>query len=225
MTTEALAPTRVLEGEFVEEVDASIEVSLNQGSRSQIVKVGIPKTFKDWTPLQRAVILKSTPKWSAYEIPYLMFLDAWAAKNGHDLFSGNVYVVNGNAAVDDDGKISNALRTGNVEYLTCSPIEKVTNPLTQTNDFAVTATLKLKTESKERTYTAFMSEWRNKSNAAWEKFPSDRLRRKAMARVCDEACPSGGDGEAFVPVALPAADSNGRELTGLVEEGIAKVSK
>src|SRR3990167_6297301 len=118
MAIEATGPSKVIDGELVEEGNAALAITVNQSTGKEIVRVGIPKTFDDWTPLQRAAILRSTPTWAGYEIPYLMFVDAWAKKNGLDIFSGSVYIVEGKPATDDESKIANAMKTGRVEYLT-----------------------------------------------------------------------------------------------------------
>lgn len=220
-------PSKVIDGELVEESNAAFAITINQSTGKEIVRVSIPKTFDEWTPLQRAAIIKTSPQWAGYEIPQIMFVDAWARKHGLDLYSGRVYMVDGKPATDDEAKIDNAMRTKQVEYLTCSDFTKATNPRTGANDFYVEATLKMRGETKDRTYKAWFSSWNNPKNLAWQKFPEDRLRRKAMARICDEAVPMGGDAEAFIPaptdsLGTPLGMAVARELEDAIPTATAR---
>lgn len=201
---QAIVPSKVIEAEIVDE--PSVELRIQQSKGANIVRVRVPNKIDDLTLTERAALLQGAPQWAQFDGRYLLYLLGWADKNGYDIFKGDVYVVDGRPATTDEAKISNALKTGRVEYLTCSGVEKVANPFSGANDFAVTATLKLKGEEKPRSYTAFLSEWKNPKNLAWQKYPTDRLRRKAMARVCSEAVPT-GDGEDFIPV--PSTESGG----------------
>jgi len=212
-----LVPTRIVEGELVTADNASIQVKM----QNQMVSVPVPKTLDDWTPIQRAVILKSTPQWASYEVAYIMFVDAWSQKRGLDLFGGNVYIIEGKPSTSDEAKISNAMRTGRVEYLTVSDVTPGTNPITGQKDFYAEATLKLAGESKERKYKAWMSEWKNPKNANWTKNPTDSLQRKAMARVCHFAVPMGTESEDFL--AVPTADP--ASIRGQVQRQLAPKSE
>lgn len=193
--TESLAPTKVVEGQIVDADHAAIQIKLGQ----QSVSVPVPTKHEDWTPLQRAVILQSTPQWATYQIPYLMFVDTWARQRGLDVFGGNVYIIEGKPSTSDEAKINNLIRSGQVEYLTVSDLTKAANPVTGQPDLYAEATLKMKQESKERKYKAWMSEWKNPKNANWTKNPTDSLQRKAMARIAHFAAPMGTESEDFIP--------------------------
>jgi len=195
--TDALAPQKVLEGQIVDADHAAIQIKMG----AQLVNVPIPTKHEDWTPLQRAVILQSTPQWSSYPVPYLMFVDTWARQRGLDVFGGNVYIIEGKPSTSDEAKINNLTRAlrDKIEYLTVSDITKATNPISGQPDLYAEAVLKLKDETKERRYKAWLSEWRNPKNANWTKNPTDSLQRKAMARIAHFAAPMGTESEDFIP--------------------------
>jgi hypothetical protein len=165
------------------------QTSQTAPSGLEVVRIPIPASIESLTPLQVAIIMQSQPMWSAYDIPFLFYVQLRCKQLNLDPMSGDVYAIEGRLSTSDDAKINAGRTSGKIKWSKVTQPLLGEHPINGGKDFYVDAEIQHADEDQPQTYRAWFSEWNNPKNANWAKRPVESLQRKAMARLSHRMFP------------------------------------
>lgn len=211
----------------VDEENASWEIQQRSNvapAGYEIIRVPIPRDLTALSPLQKAIVMKSTKAWQGYDFPFLIYVQLWCAERGLNELAGDAYAVDGRISVSDDVKIRQMRNSGKVEWVKVTDPIEGKHPLTGAKDFYCEATIKHKDEAEPESYKAWFSEWNNPKNQNWQTRPVESLQRKALARLSQRMFPLGPDEDDFEPARFVETDLEKSLRAELLGKAIAPAS-